>query len=210
MKFNEIESQWRADIDLLVAKVRQQDLKPGLIAFYGSSTFRLWDTMSVDLAPFHVINLAFGGSTYADCVYFFPDIFELLCPEIIVLYAGDNDLHQGKSPIGILQDIRKLVSLIRDKFATAHIVIVSIKPSPDRILLLEKTIETNKLIEYYAAQNHMLFIDTFHKLIDKNCKKPFFAYYQEDALHLNEDGYKIWSAAIKDVLYHRFGFSLLT
>ncbi|TJZ53175.1 GDSL family lipase [Sphingobacterium olei] len=199
MQINNIEIQWRNEIELLRVKVRQIPEKSGLVAFYGSSTFRLWEDMQEDLAPCHLINLAFGGSTYEDCIYFFPELFACLNPEYIVLYAGDNDLSQGKSPATVLQDLKRMVSLIQKTFPEIHIAVVSIKPSPDRLLLLEKVIKTNDLIEYYASENDILFINTFHRLIDTT-GKPCGRYYQEDGLHLNKGGYKIWSSTIRTTL----------
>jgi lysophospholipase L1-like esterase len=203
MQINNIETQWRNEIELLRAKAKQLSEDSGLIAFYGSSTFRLWEDMEQDLAPSHLINLAFGGSTYEDCIYFFSELFACLNPAYIVLYAGDNDLSQGKSPAIVLQDLKRMVSLIQKKFPEIHIAVVSIKPSPDRLLLLEKVIKTNDLIEYYARENDILFINTFHRLIDTT-GKPCLRYYQEDGLHLNKGGYKIWSSTIRTALFPNF------
>ena len=65
--------------------------------FYGSSSFRLWDKLAEDVDP-HVLNLGFGGSTLEACDYFFPRLVWPVHPCSLLLYAGDNDLGDGRSP----------------------------------------------------------------------------------------------------------------
>src|ERR1700761_279364 len=65
--------------------------------FYGSSSFRLWDTLATDFDP-RVLNLGFGGSTLEACDYFFDRLVSPLRPRSLLLYAGDNDLGDGRTP----------------------------------------------------------------------------------------------------------------
>jgi hypothetical protein len=45
-------------------------------AFYGSSTFTLWQSLYHDFAPFQPVNLGFGGSTLAACTWYFDRVFK--------------------------------------------------------------------------------------------------------------------------------------
>ena len=98
-----------------------------LIIFYGSSSVRLWVGMKKDLAPFNVLNLGFGGSTYAWCIHYFNEIFEGARPNKIVLYAGENDLAQGKSPQEVVNDCNNLVQLILKKYPKVQLAFVSLQ-----------------------------------------------------------------------------------
>lgn len=42
--------------------------------FYGSSTFTLWKRLHEEFKEFRPVNLGFGGSTLAACVWFFNKI----------------------------------------------------------------------------------------------------------------------------------------
>ena len=65
---------------------------------YGSSSIRLWEGMYDDLKPLRPINLGFGGSTLAACVWFFDRVMEPYAPKHFVCYAGENDLGDGRTP----------------------------------------------------------------------------------------------------------------
>ncbi len=49
------------------------------------------------------INLGFGGSTLAACAWFFdPIVAPVSHPQTLILYAGDNDLGDGRHPEEVL------------------------------------------------------------------------------------------------------------
>jgi hypothetical protein len=60
--------------------------------FYGSSSIRLWKTLSRDFIGYPVVNCGFGGSRLSDCVRYVSRLVLRLKPAAVVLYAGDNDL----------------------------------------------------------------------------------------------------------------------
>jgi hypothetical protein len=66
--------------------------------FYGSSSIRLWKTLSRDFIGYPVVNCGFGGSRLSDCVRYVSRLVLRLKPAAVVLYAGDNDLAQGALP----------------------------------------------------------------------------------------------------------------
>ena len=79
------------------------------IVFYGSSTFRLWDSLALDFRGLTVSNFGFGGSTLAACVWFFERLFLSTYPTALVVYAGDNDLGDGRHPEEILIFFQQLM-----------------------------------------------------------------------------------------------------
>src|ERR1700761_6083780 len=66
--------------------------------FYGSSSIRLWVTLDKDFEGYQPVNLGFGGSTLAACVWFFERIMAPYHPKRLIIYAGDNDLGDGRHP----------------------------------------------------------------------------------------------------------------
>ena len=70
---------WKTEIEAIKRKVAAiSNETDSFVAFYGSSSIRLWDTLQEDLAPNQTINLGFGGSSYFWCNYFFEDVFQQL------------------------------------------------------------------------------------------------------------------------------------
>ncbi|ASV29853.1 SGNH/GDSL hydrolase family protein [Maribacter cobaltidurans] len=188
---------WRHQIDRLKRRVRTLDQQENLIVFYGSSSIRLWVHMKNDLAPLNVLNLGFGGSNYAWCAHYFDEIFGPLHPGKIVLYAGENDLGEGKSPEVVLTDFKKLVQKIKEKDITIELAVISLKPTLARQGMIPEILETNHLLKQYVI--HELgaqYIDVFNNMIGPN-QKPLYDIYMSDGLHLNKAGYDIWSRTIR-------------
>ena len=79
-------------LSALVSGVSRETRPP---VFYGSSSIRLWITLAEDFDP-RVLNLGFGGSTLEACDYFFSRLVMPVSPRSLLLYAGDNDLGDGR------------------------------------------------------------------------------------------------------------------
>ena len=78
------------------------------IIFYGSSSIRLWKTLSQDFIGYPVVNCGFGGSRLSDCLRYVSRVVLRLKPAAVVLYAGDNDLAQGTLPHQAFASFRDL------------------------------------------------------------------------------------------------------
>lgn len=55
------------------------------VIFYGSSSIRMWESLAIDFADKEVVNLGFGGSTLAACVWFFERILKDFKPKALVI-----------------------------------------------------------------------------------------------------------------------------
>src|SRR5215211_5758859 len=68
------------------------------VLFIGSSTIRLWSTLTQDFPEHRVVNRGFGGSEIVDSTHFADRLVFPHRPKMIFLRAGGNDLWAGKSP----------------------------------------------------------------------------------------------------------------
>ncbi len=169
-----------------------------LIVFYGSSSIRLWETMEQDLAPLNVLNLGFGGSSFGWCIYYYERLFKRIPRAAhVVFYCGDNDLDNGLSPEHVNIKFQKLKEMTRKDFPLTPISVITIKPSPSRTYLQENIRLTNKLIRKdLLATTKAEQINVFDSMLDeRGVARPEL--YQEDQLHLNEKGYKIWKGVVR-------------
>ncbi len=166
----------------------------GAVLFCGSSSIRLWTTLSEDFPALPVLNRGFGGSTLAELL---AEMGWLICaaqPRAIVLYAGDNDLEQGARPEQVLANFEGFMARV-----SAPVLFVSIKPSLARFGNIGAISRTNALIrDAIAAWPQARFIDVFSQMLDAG--QPRRALFDADGLHLSAAGYALWTRAVSDAL----------
>lgn len=169
--------------------------------FYGSSSIRLWHTLEGDFINRKPINLGFGGSTLAACVWFFDRIMIGYTPDAFIFYAGDNDLGDGRHPEEIYIFFLQLIEKVATRFGEIPCFFISLKPSLSRWHMADQFKYTNNLIESEIIKRHgnWQFIDVFKEMLDKS-GQPIPSYFDHDGLHLSPDGYQLWQNIIQKKL----------
>src|SRR5688500_6860726 len=104
----------------------------GTVLFVGSSSIRMWKTLEKDFPKLTVINRGFGGSTIRDSIRYAERIVIPYQPKRIVLYAGDNDIAQGKTAEQVFADFKEFVTTVRGKLPGVRVDFIAIKPSIKR------------------------------------------------------------------------------
>jgi len=172
----------------------------GNVLFVGSSSIRVWPDLKVDFPNIDVLQRGFGGSTLDEVDHYVPRIALPYCPRLIVLYAGDNDLAEGRTPEQILADFKTFVGLVRNPMPKTRIIFVSIKPSTARVALLGKMREANALVRQYIASDPSLtYVDVFTPMLDST-GVPRGELFQSDGLHMNAQGYAIWRVLLQPLV----------
>jgi lysophospholipase L1-like esterase len=166
--------------------------------FYGSSSIRLWTTLNEDFKDFKPVNLGFGGSTLAACVWFFERIMTGYQPKRFVLYAGDNDLGDGRHPEEVFIFFQQLASRVKQYFGDIPCYFISIKPSLSRWYMVSQFKFTNGLISKEIEKNmpNWHWIDVFNPMLD-SIGQPNAEYFLNDGLHLTEKGYRVWADVVQ-------------
>ena len=184
------------DLERLENEIKDLEYNPKLV-FYGSSTFTLWAELKTIFKNYNPVNLGFGGSTLAACTWFFDRVFKNIKDiDAIVIYAGDNDLGDGRHPEEILLFLENLLLKIRARYGNIKCTCISIKPSLARKHIQESIHYTNKGIKKLMMKdNHFYYIDIYNPLLDKN-GNPNIKYFEEDGLHFNKKGYQILSKSL--------------
>jgi lysophospholipase L1-like esterase len=172
------------------------DYDPEMI-FYGSSSIRLWETMHEDFAAYRPVNLGFGGSTLAACDWFFERLMKPWHPTSMIVYAGDNDLGDGRHPEEVLIFFRQLAVSVRQRFGDIPLAFISIKPSITRWNIVDSIRYTNKLIEEEIQRqgSNLHFINVYNRMTD-NSGYPKKEFLEPDGLHINTKGYALWKEII--------------
>lgn len=166
------------------------------ILFIGSSSIRMWDSLEKDFPKYDVINRGFGGSEISDSVRFVDRIVVPYKPSIIVMYAGGNDINNGKTPFIVAHDFKMFVNRVHRALPGTKIAYISIAPNPARWSQIEKVREANSLIRAYANKEpRVSFIDIHSHMLGTD-GKPKPDIFLPDRLHMNGNGYEIWKREV--------------
>ena len=194
------DDRWRPSFDAFTAADKLHAPRAGGVLFVGSSSIRLWNDLEREFETAAVIKRGFGGSRMADCARYVDQLVLPYRPRLVIVYAGDNDLAEGRSPQQVLQSFTEFVQRVRHALPETRIAYLSIKPSPLRVELMPSMIQTNALIASYAARTPNLdYIDVYSKMLDSQ-GQPRADLFLADSLHLNAAGYAIWKAVISEHL----------
>jgi lysophospholipase L1-like esterase len=170
------------------------------IVFVGSSSIRLWPGLPGSFPNLPVLNRGFGGSQLSDVLFHLDRTVLRYRPSRVVLYAGDNDLAEGRSPETIAAEFETFVSTVRDKAGPIPIDFLAIKPSPKRLALLREQMRANRLVSDVARRHpDVSVIDVFSPLLDPR-GEPDEKLFAADRLHLGPAGYALWNRVVGEHL----------
>jgi len=193
---------WESDIE----KFEQLDISKSYpsdaILFAGSSSIRQWSTIAKDMRPYNVIQRGYGGAKLSDfTIYADRIIYPHSCQAIVIFVANDISGNENdKSPLEVSQLFRKTLYIIRRKFADTPVFWISITPTPARWHVWPEIKEANGMIkEICESHRSTYFIDT-EKYFTNSSGLPRSELFLDDKLHLNGEGYRIWSGIIKNEL----------
>lgn len=192
-----VDPRWQDSLDAFAAADKLRTPRPGGAVFVGSSSIRMWDGLETQFSQLPgVVNRGFGGSRMLDCTQYVQRLVLPHKPSLVVVYAGDNDLAEGRSPEEVLASFQGFVESVRRELPETRIAYLSIKPSPLREALLPDMRVANALIERYTRSAPLLdFIDIFTPMLGPD-GRPRAELFLNDALHLNPAGYALWQEVI--------------
>lgn len=190
--------KWAKDM----AAFEEQDRKDpalGGVVFVGSSSIRLWD-LAKSFPGVPALNRGFGGSEIPDSVSHADLLVIKHKPAIVVFYAGDNDIANGRTPQQVFADYKAFVTKVHAALPATRIAFIGIKPSIQRWALVDKVRAANALVRDYAATDERLgFVDVDGPMLgwDEKPRKDLFV---ADGLHMTAKGYDVWTALVRPFL----------
>jgi lysophospholipase L1-like esterase len=193
-------NQWEPEIAAFEAADKTNPPPQNAILFIGSSSIRMWPGLQQAFPGHKVFKRGFGGSELSDSVAFAGRIVLPYRPKMILMYAGDNDIANGKTPERILGDFKAFVQKVHAALPQCRIAYIAVKPCPARKQFLPKVKSTNRLIrDYTAADGTLEFIDICAPMLnpDGSLRPELFV---QDGLHMNAKGYALWESIIRPEL----------
>lgn len=169
------------------------------VLFVGSSSIRLWHTHE-SFPELPIVNRGFGGSQISDIIHFFDRVVAPYKAQVIVFYAGNNDLASGKSAERISDDFRRFVKLVHARQPQTRVIFLGINPSQSRWKFWPEVKKTNGLVaEFCQGDSRLIFADFGASFLGAD-GLPDSSLYLKDQLHLNDKGYAVWNRALTPVL----------
>lgn len=188
--------RWEADMAKFAAQDRERPASKGGVVFVGSSSIRMWD-LDESFPKLDALNRGFGGSETADSVKHVDLLVLRHKPRIVVLYAGDNDISNGKTPEQVAKDFDAFAAAVHTALPETKILYIAIKPSVARWKLADQMRDANRRIEATCKKNeHCEFIDVWPPMLGDD-GKPKVELFVKDGLHLSDAGYAIWTKLLK-------------
>jgi len=194
------EDIWEPDIREFEMQDRLKPPPENPILFVGASMIVRWNLKKF-FPDLPAINRGFGGSEMIDVLNYADRIVIRYKPHIVVLYEGDNDTALGTSPEQVAKNFELLADKIHMALPHTKIIEISVKPSLARWSIVRKQRATNALLKAYCEQH-----DDYLKFLDVSLLTlgpdgaPRRELYAGDGLHFNDEGYKLWVAAIRPLL----------
>lgn len=193
---------WENDIAQFEQLDKNDNYSSDAILFAGSSSIKLWSTLERDMSPYPVIQRGYGGAKLSDFVVYASRIIAPHPCRAIVIFIA-NDIAGGasdKSPEEVASLVKYTLKSIRKSHADTPVFWIAITPTAARWTVWSQIRKANDAIREVCSHNkNTWFIKTdFAFLDDKG--QPRTELFRDDKLHLNQEGYAIWTRLIKDEL----------
>lgn len=175
------------------------------IIMIGSSIIALWpaDLLNKTFPQSnYIMNKGVSGCQLSDCINWLKDQIGSLTPNVIVFYAGSNDIGNGASYIDVANRFRSWLSRVRSFAPNALIICIGLIVSPSKIYhkIAGTTLAANKELRNICNSSACVkFIDTnvrglFYSTVDGSLRADLFV---SDGLHLTDQGYEVLGSAIR-------------
>jgi lysophospholipase L1-like esterase len=183
------------DYDAQIAAIHERAAalageKPTLV-LVGSSSFRFWPQTDTVFATYDVINAGFGGSCFQDAWRLRDTLILAFEPSLVLIYEGDNDLHDGVAQEDILAHATNLLDDLTRRLPLSEFVVVAPKASRARYHLKDQYLELNAKLRSVAMNHGAHWVDFWAVQHDTSgeLRDELFIH---DKLHLNDEGYAVW------------------
>ena len=185
--------------------VQNANASKGQIAFIGDSITDLYplDNYYSDL-PLATYNRGIGGDTTLGVLKRLDVSLFDIAPSKIVLMIGINDINSGRTNQEVYESYKEILNKIKAKLPDTEVFCISLIPIYDSILeyisidLNERNnqiMQFNQMIEPLAEEYGYIYLNLF-ELVETS---DHYLRHEltDDGLHLNANGFEIWTNLLK-------------
>ena len=191
--------RYAADVEELAAKAAADQRKDIDVVFFGSSSIRLWNGLEEMMAPLSVVNRGYGGATVRDILVNYDKLMAHYSPKAFVVFC-DNDICGNEVDLtvsGVLDHYRLLFNRLDQDYPGVPVFFLSWKYSGLRAFMRDtQKLVNDVMADYASSSNQVTFVDVNATLLqsDGDINQSLF---ESDNLHINRDGYLLWTSVLK-------------
>ncbi len=194
--------KWSDEVAALERLNAEAPIDPSSVLFVGSSSIRLWESIKEDMLPIPAIRRGFGGAKLSDLAVHLCKIVPTAPVRSVVVFVA-NDIRgetDDKSPDEIVQIFSNVVEQLRELQPQARIYLLAITPTRARWSVWPQIQLANRELQSFCEKiDGVEFIPTEDIFLNTD-SQPREEYFQADRLHLNREGYRVWSRRIRESL----------
>ncbi|MCW3092944.1 MAG: lysophospholipase L1-like esterase [Ferruginibacter sp.] len=127
-------------------------------------------------------------------------------PAKVFIMIGINDIANNLPDSSIVNNIKAIIQRIQKESPVTKIFVQSILPTNNRFIDFKRhqdkqahIVAVNNKLQQLAAQNQLVYIDLYSKMLDGESKLD--TRYTNDGLHLTAAGYMVW---MKELLNNHY------
>lgn len=193
---------WENEIQKFEQLDKSESYSKDAVLFAGSSSIRLWTTLGEDMSPYPVIQRGYGGAKLSDFAVYSDRIFAPhQCRAIVIFIANDiTGSETDKSPKEVGTLFKYVLKTIRKTHPDTPVFWIAVTPTAARWGAWNEIQKANGMIKEICDNNrNTFFIRTDFAFLnsDGNPKTELFV---DDKLHLNSQGYAVWTEIVKKEL----------
>jgi lysophospholipase L1-like esterase len=159
-----------------------------------------WTNFGIDF-DFSAVNLGVGGTKVGYWKAQAATLSTIYKPDNIIIHIGVNDINDGGlSGESVAASVKELIAILQGFYPDANIYYISIEPNNFAVGNFSKYQVVNSEISALAETNERVHYIDMVTPLGGVPGTPVAQYFLPDGLHLNADGYAIWSKQIKDAL----------
>lgn len=187
-----------------VAQFEQEPVVPGRIIFLGNSITQggRWGDLLGDST---VVNRGIGGDITFGVLDRLADVTRRQ-PSKVFIMIGINDIGKDIPDEVIADNYRKIIEEVQAQSPATAIYVQSLLPLnpaypgfPQHYDKEDHVLRVNKLLRDVAAATRCQFVNLFPLFLD--AQERLDEKYTRDGLHLNDEGYQVWVAYLKQTGY---------
>ena len=167
------------------------------LLFIGDSLIEFFDWAG-RFAAHEVHNFGIAGET-AEGLHRRLDtiIGKVSSPDFVFIMTGINNLSMDDR--GFVKTYAAIIARLKSRYPAARIFVHSLLPVCYPFIPNNEIRAMNKELRALAEREAVGYVDIHPLFLDKS-GEPIASCFEEDGVHLSDEGYRIWSARIEEII----------
>ncbi|MDA8239977.1 MAG: GDSL-type esterase/lipase family protein [Nitrospiraceae bacterium] len=167
------------------------------LLFIGDSLIEFFDWAG-RFTPHEVFSFGIAGET-AEGLYRRLDtiIGKASSPDFVFIMTGINNLSMDDR--GFVKTYAAIIARLKSRYPAARIFVHSLLPVCYPFIPNNEIRAMNKELRALAEREAVGYVD-IHPLFLNKRGEPKASCFEEDGVHLSDEGYRIWSARIEEII----------